>query len=151
MENCRANSGPTIPKSFNTSVASKKTNTMVKEKSSRMITFSKANLLKEIFSSENFSGNKMTRLISIQASSTKILRCMGKVVSCLTVGVLEETCGTYRGEFKNNKKEGDGSFKYLNGNVFRGYYISGRKKGFGELFSPFNEIIYRGEWANDVP
>jgi hypothetical protein len=39
----------------------------------------------------------------------------------------------------------------LNGNLYRGHYVCGKKKGYGELFSPFEEIIYRGEWAGDVP
>ena len=87
----------------------------------------------------------------IQDNSMRKWKFMAKVTFRLISGTIEEPYGTFIGEFRFNKKEGDGEYKYLNGNVYRGHYVCGKKKGYGELFSTFEEIIYRGEWANDVP
>ena len=77
----------------------------------------------------------------IQDNSMRKWKFMAKVTFRLISGTIEEPYGTFIGEFRFNKKEGDGEYKYLNGNVYRGHYVCGKKKGYGELFSTFEEIL----------
>lgn len=56
----------------------------------------------------------------------------------------------YEGEIINGEiRQGWGSFKYHNGDIYEGYFKSGVREGIGE-YSYADGSVYRGEWLNDM-
>ena len=53
----------------------------------------------------------------------------------------------YLGQFKNNKMEGEGTFKFPDGGCYKGNFENNEQNGFGE-FTWTNGKIYRGLWKN---
>ena len=70
-------------------------------------------------------------------------------------GVHHTALGTYRGEFVNGKKHGQGQFQYANGDVYVGEWRENLYHGFGVLTSAdyrdagrlLKGRCYRGEWV----
>lgn len=59
----------------------------------------------------------------------------------------------YLGDFVDGLKHGQGEERFVNGCVFSGEYREGRRCGAGQLFqrrATERELLYRGEWKNDV-
>ena len=57
--------------------------------------------------------------------------------------------GEYKGELKNNKRDGKGIMIYNNGNKYEGEWKNDVKEGKGIMISN-NGNKYEGEWKNDV-
>lgn len=41
---------------------------------------------------------------------------------------------TYKGDWKDNQKHGEGEYSWPNGNLYKGKYVSGKKDGFGVMY-----------------
>lgn len=54
----------------------------------------------------------------------------------------------YSGEWKNNKREGNGSFAWENGIRYEGKWKDDKRNGNGTLYYPNGEIL-EGTWTND--
>ena len=51
---------------------------------------------------------------------------------------------------KDNLKHGTGTYKFYNGSKYEGHFEKGHFTGFGVLYDPFGEVLYRGLWKNGV-
>ena len=56
--------------------------------------------------------------------------------------------GTYEGELKNGKPEGNGRFFHILGFIYKGEWKNGQKNGKGSEKGPQGEV-YEGDWVND--
>ncbi|MBW2172168.1 MAG: caspase family protein [Deltaproteobacteria bacterium] len=56
---------------------------------------------------------------------------------------------TYHGEWKGNKKHGQGTYTYANGNKYVGQYYESMRHGHGTFY--FGEFKFKGEWVYDRP
>ena len=56
--------------------------------------------------------------------------------------------GTYEGELKNGKPEGNGRFFHILGFIYKGEWKNGQKNGKGSEKGPQGEV-YKGDWVND--
>ena len=45
-----------------------------------------------------------------------------------------EKCNTYKGEYSNDKKHGEGHFIWESGNYYIGAYHNDMRHGFGEMY-----------------
>ena len=54
----------------------------------------------------------------------------------------------YEGMFENNKRHGQGIYKWANGDVYKGSYQNGKMHGEGICTLP-NGAIYEGQWINN--
>lgn len=55
--------------------------------------------------------------------------------------------GRYEGHFKDNLRDGKGTFHYANGDVYIGQWNKGKIEGMGKFES--KESSYEGEWLNN--
>ena len=56
---------------------------------------------------------------------------------------------SYRGFFKNGKREKKGIMRYNNNNKYQGYWLNDMKNGYG-IFTYNNGEVYKGYWKNDL-
>ncbi len=54
----------------------------------------------------------------------------------------------YTGEWKDDKKNGKGTFKYADGSVYEGEWINDIRSGYGK-YTWSNKMVYIGEWKNN--
>lgn len=63
--------------------------------------------------------------------------------------------GFYKGNFKEDKKDGEGTLELLNGYRYTGSWRNGKKEGKGEEFIPrlgyMKNVTRKGNWNNDKP
>jgi hypothetical protein len=71
--------------------------------------------------------------------------------SAKTVGKLMIKTGTYEGDIRGGKANGQGTLTYANGNVYVGEFKDNKKEGQGTLTTLFNGVkgVYVGGFAND--
>lgn len=58
-------------------------------------------------------------------------------------------CNSYEGEFKNDKKQGQGVFQWASGNLYKGDYKGDEREGYGEMFWT-DSSCYKGEWIKGI-
>ena len=56
----------------------------------------------------------------------------------------------YKGDFKNNKREGQGKLIYPDGYVYSGGFKNNKKEGKGKLDYPNGNGSYAGEFQNNM-
>ena len=56
---------------------------------------------------------------------------------------------TYTGRWSNNKINGYGTYKYFNGDLYEGTFDNGVKSGDGKM-TYYNGDVYTGKWKNDL-
>jgi hypothetical protein len=59
--------------------------------------------------------------------------------------------GTYRGNFKNGVKDGEGIFLFANNVRYEGTYKNGVKEGRGTIYTKDNNVAYDGEMKKGLP
>jgi len=71
--------------------------------------------------------------------------------SAKTVGKLSIKTGSYVGDLRDGKANGQGTLTYANGNVYVGEFKDNKKEGQGTLTTSYNgsKAIYVGGFAND--
>jgi len=61
------------------------------------------------------------------------------------------TDSNYKGEFKNGKRDGQGTYTDpVTGAIYNGEWTEGEKHGFGKLTYPSGDLAYEGWWLNDI-
>ena len=55
----------------------------------------------------------------------------------------------YDGEYRNDKKWGEGTFVWASGNVYKGQYEADMRSGYGEMHW-VNGSYYKGNWKNGI-
>ena len=66
------------------------------------------------------------------------------------VGTFFFKTGTrYEGQWQNGEKHGIGKYFFTNGNRYEGNYVRGKKNGYGILYYSAGDR-YEGEWKNDM-
>lgn len=55
----------------------------------------------------------------------------------------------YFGEYNGNLREGKGTMKYPNGDLYQGQWLAGEKSGKGIFMWTKDKVQYRGEWLNN--
>jgi hypothetical protein len=55
----------------------------------------------------------------------------------------------FTGEWKNNKAEGKGVFKHVDGDIFDGEWKEDKANGYGE-YKHKNGALYKGYWKDDL-
>jgi hypothetical protein len=58
-------------------------------------------------------------------------------------------CNMYEGEYKDDKKNGTGTFVWESGNMYRGCYKDDERHGYGEMFWT-DGSSYKGEWLKGI-
>lgn len=53
------------------------------------------------------------------------------------------------GEVKHDKRNGLGTFFYIDGSKYHGHWLDNKMNGFGTLYYPNGKIAYEGEWKMD--
>jgi len=56
--------------------------------------------------------------------------------------------GHYEGDIKDNKRHGQGKFKYAHGDIYEGKWINDKREGKGCL-TKTNKVVEQGVWQND--
>jgi len=56
----------------------------------------------------------------------------------------------YKGEFKDKVPEGFGEIYLSNGSYYKGMFHKGCRQGYGELFDKYGDLIYQGQFENDL-
>lgn len=65
-------------------------------------------------------------------------------------GTLYMENGIYEGEFEDNRFEGEGELLRMNGSTeYKGTFRDGEKSGEGELYDSGNNLVFKGNFAND--
>ena len=63
--------------------------------------------------------------------------------------------GFYKGNFKEDKKDGEGTLELQNGYKYTGFWRNGKREGKGEDFIPrlgfMIDVTRKGNWNNDKP
>ena len=63
--------------------------------------------------------------------------------------------GFYKGNFKEDKKDGEGTLELPNGYKYTGSWRNGKREGKGEEFIPrlgyMIDVTQKGNWNNDKP
>ena len=55
----------------------------------------------------------------------------------------------YEGEYKDDKKDGEGVFIWENGNMYKGSFCNDQKHGYGEM--RWNDgSFFKGNWENNL-
>ena len=62
-------------------------------------------------------------------------------------GIVKYINGKYEGEFKNNRREGKGKFFYSKGEIYEGEFKDDNEEGYGIIYFP-NGDRYEGEFIN---
>jgi hypothetical protein len=57
----------------------------------------------------------------------------------------------YDGDWKDGKMSGEGAYTFENGNVYVGKFADGKRHGDGMLCRSSGDVIYNGQWIDDVP
>lgn len=65
----------------------------------------------------------------------------------LLIREFESSKIVYKGEYKNNKKDGYGELKWKKGGMYIGTFKEGKRHGYGE-YKDENGILYKGKWEN---
>jgi len=52
----------------------------------------------------------------------------------------------WTGEWKNDKKEGEGRYTYVNGDVYSGEWVNGRKHGYGTYIFAKTQMKVTQDW-----
>lgn len=58
---------------------------------------------------------------------------------------------TFRGTYSSGQRNGEGTFFYANGQIYRGAWKDDMRHGKGTLYGPTCEPIYSGSWRADQP
>jgi hypothetical protein len=61
-------------------------------------------------------------------------------------GIKRTADGVYSGDFENGDFHGQGTFKYSNGDTYKGSFLKGHMFGAGRLTSPNNHCVTMGIW-----
>ena len=61
----------------------------------------------------------------------------------------DEGCNQYEGEYVDDKKHGQGEFRWQSGGHYRGSYIDDKKEGYGEMIWADNSS-FRGQWSHGI-
>ena len=56
-----------------------------------------------------------------------------------------DNSNSYVGRYKNDKKHGQGAFRWSTGSRYVGHYKEDQKRGYGEMYWS-DGTIYRGYW-----
>jgi len=57
----------------------------------------------------------------------------------------------YKGEFKNGKRDGEGTYTDpISGSIYIGGWAGGKKYGFGKLTYPSGDLTFEGWWKQDI-
>jgi hypothetical protein len=57
----------------------------------------------------------------------------------------------YKGEFKNGKRDGEGTYTDpISGSIYIGGWAGGKKNGFGKLTYPGGGLTFEGWWEEDI-
>ena len=63
--------------------------------------------------------------------------------------LVSDNTNEYQGMFSNGKKNGNGTQKYFNGDVYRGEWLDDQRHGLGTFFDAKNEQERTGNWVHD--
>ena len=65
--------------------------------------------------------------------------------------MLQEQTGTYKGNFQEGTKHGEGTYHFRSNLVYEGGYIQGLKSGNGVILNSDESPCYRGEFKGGLP
>ena len=57
---------------------------------------------------------------------------------------------SYGGKYKSDLPNGKGLMIYSNKDQYAGFWLNGKRHGYGEFSFPDGRIIYEGMWENDL-
>ena len=64
-------------------------------------------------------------------------------------GVSISLDGVYKGEWKNDQPDGQGTFWNNEGNIYDGKWVNGQMDGFGK-FVQVDGSVYNGQWVDHL-
>ncbi|CAK90590.1 unnamed protein product (macronuclear) [Paramecium tetraurelia] len=109
----------------------------------------------ERFNADNDQGKSDASIGSIKKENILIQSTIGKMQRVQLEGIglihLEITFSdgtTYKGEWMNGLKDGQGVLKWPSGSIYSGFFLEGKLNGKGKLVLE-DEDYYEGEWKDD--
>jgi hypothetical protein len=72
----------------------------------------------------------------------------GGMIACMAMVCINLLILQHEGEWKDGKRNGNGSMKYTTGKVYAGEWKDNRRNGKG-VCKFVNGHVYEGEWRND--
>ena len=64
-------------------------------------------------------------------------------------GTMNYPSGTYAGEWKDNLRNGQGTYKWTNGDIYKGKWIKDKRHGLGQ-YTWIDGSIYKGNYSHGI-